>query len=66
MRGTFAPSDRAREITKSQSFTKPSRVLARFSVGGGNLDLANADSLVTIPKSWLDERIDLARVYAEI
>jgi catalase len=45
VRGTFAPSDRAREITKSQSFTQPSRVLARFSVGGGNLDLANADSL---------------------
>jgi catalase len=45
VRGTYAPSDRAREITKSQSFTKPSRVLARFSIGGGNLELANTDSL---------------------
>lgn len=33
--GTYAPSDQAREITKSCSFTKPSRVLARFSVEGG-------------------------------
>ena len=32
MRGTYAPSDQAREITKSRSFTKPSRVLARFSL----------------------------------
>ncbi len=30
VRGTYAPSDRAAEITKSQSFTRPSRVLARF------------------------------------
>lgn len=35
VRGTYTPSDRAREITKSSSFTKPSRVLARFSVDGG-------------------------------
>jgi catalase len=34
VRGTYAPSDRAKEITKSCSFTKPSRVLARFSVEG--------------------------------
>jgi catalase len=45
VRGTYAPSDRAREITKSQSFTKPSRVLAHFSVGGGNLELASIDRL---------------------
>ncbi len=32
MRGTYAPSDQAREITKSRSFTRPSRVLARFSL----------------------------------
>ncbi|MBR1191944.1 catalase [Bradyrhizobium sp. AUGA SZCCT0160] len=36
VRGTYIPSDRASEITRSQSFTKPSRVLARFSVGGGD------------------------------
>ena len=35
VRGTYAPSDQAKEITKSRSFTKPSRVLARFSVEGG-------------------------------
>lgn len=35
VRGTYAPSDQAREITRSCSFTKPSRVLARFSVEGG-------------------------------
>ncbi|MGY3038398.1 catalase [Bradyrhizobium sp. USDA 4354] len=31
VRGTYAPSDQAKEITKSRSFTMPSRVLARFS-----------------------------------
>ena len=45
VRGTYAPADRAKEITKSQSFTKPSRVLARFSVGGGNPELAHSNSL---------------------
>jgi catalase len=35
VRGTYAPSDRANEITKSRSFTKPCRVLARFAVGEG-------------------------------
>ncbi|WP_409410853.1 catalase [Bradyrhizobium sp. sBnM-33] len=41
VRGTYAPSDQAKEITKSCSFTKPSRVLARFSVerGPGTTDL---------------------------
>jgi catalase len=37
VRGTYAASDRAAEITKSRSFTRPSRVLARFSVGGGRV-----------------------------
>lgn len=31
VRGTYTPSDRAAEVTRSLSFTKPSRVLARFS-----------------------------------
>ena len=35
VRGTYTPSDRAEEITRSRSFTRPSRVLARFSVGSG-------------------------------
>ena len=46
VRGTYVPSDRAEEITKSRSFTKPSRVLARFSVGGGNPKVADTDNLV--------------------
>lgn len=32
MRGTYAPSEQAQEVTRSRSFTKPSRVLARFSL----------------------------------
>lgn len=46
VRGTYVPSERAEEITKSQSFTKPSRVLARFSVGGGNPKVADTNNLV--------------------
>ena len=46
VRGTYIPSDQAEEITRSLSFTKPSRVLARFSVGGGNPKAADADNLV--------------------
>jgi catalase len=46
VRGTYVPSDRAVEITKSQSFIKPSRVLARFSVGGGNPTAADTDKFV--------------------
>lgn len=46
VRGTYVPSDRAEEITKSQSFTKASRVLARFSVGGGNPKVADTNNLV--------------------
>ena len=36
VRGTYVSSDQATEITRSRSFTKPSRVLARFSVGDGD------------------------------
>jgi catalase len=46
VRGTYTPSDRAADITKSQSFTKPSRVLGRFSVGGGNPAVADTNKLV--------------------
>jgi catalase len=46
VRGTYTPSDRAAEITRSLSFTKPSRVLARFSVGGGNPDVADTSNFV--------------------
>lgn len=43
--GAYIPSDQAEEITKSQSFTRPSRVLARFSVGSGNPRVADTDKL---------------------
>jgi catalase len=46
VRGTYIPSDRAEEITRSRSFTRPSRVLARFSVGGGNPRVADTDRLM--------------------
>lgn len=46
VRGTYVPSDRAQEITKSGSFTRPSRVLARFSVNGGNPKVEDADNLL--------------------
>ncbi|MCK1393853.1 catalase family peroxidase [Bradyrhizobium sp. 1] len=46
VRGTYTPSDRAGDITRSQSFTRPSRVLARFSVGGGNPNVADTNNLV--------------------
>ena len=36
VRGTYTPSAEAARVTKSLSFTRPSPVLARFSVGGGN------------------------------
>lgn len=34
--GTFTPTAEAKALTKSAAFDKPSRVVARFSVGGGN------------------------------
>jgi catalase len=46
VRGTYVPSNQAEEITKSRSFTGPSRVLARFSVGGGNPKAADTDNRV--------------------
>jgi catalase len=46
VRGTYTASDQAEEITKSRSFTKPSRVLARFSLDGGNTTAANTKLLL--------------------
>lgn len=46
VRGTYIPSDRADEVTKSQSFTRPSRVLARFSVDGGDVDVTDIKNRV--------------------
>lgn len=46
VRGTYAPSDQASEITKSRSFTRPCRVLARFSIDGDNPGAAGTGKLV--------------------
>ena len=46
VRGTYMPSEQAAQITKSLSFTRASRVLARFSVGGGNPKVADTNKLV--------------------
>ena len=46
VRGTYTASDRAEEITKSRSFTGPSRVLARFSVSGGDPEVADTENRV--------------------
>ncbi|OAF06415.1 catalase [Bradyrhizobium neotropicale] len=45
VRGTYIPSDRADEITRSRSFTRPSRVLARFSENAGNPSILDAGDL---------------------
>jgi catalase len=46
VRGAYIPSDRAAEITRSMSFTRPSRVLACFSADDGNPKVAGDDNLV--------------------
>jgi catalase len=43
VRGAYIPSDQAKEITKSRSFTHPSRVLARFAIDGDNRKAANTN-----------------------
>ena len=44
--GTFTPTAEARGLSKSEIFTKTSKVLARFSVGGGNPKVADATKTV--------------------
>jgi catalase len=44
--GTFTPTAEARALTKSAAFSKPSRVVARFSVGGGNPKVPDATKTV--------------------
>lgn len=46
VRGSYTPAERAGEVTRSLSFTQPSRVLARFSVGGGNPKVADTNKAV--------------------
>jgi len=45
VRCTYIPSDQAGEITKSRSFTRPSRVLARFSQSTGGSRMPDARNL---------------------
>ncbi|WP_346659046.1 MULTISPECIES: catalase [unclassified Bradyrhizobium] len=63
VRGTYIPSDRAEEITKSRSFTAASRVLARFSVDGGSLHVPDAARLTLRGFSFrlgdIDHRSDI-------
>lgn len=44
--GTYVPSDQAEDITRSPSFTRASRVLARFSLGGGDPSVADNNGRV--------------------
>lgn len=63
VRGTYIPSDRAEEITKSRSFTAASRVLARFSVDGGNPRIPDTHDFVLRGFSFrlgdIDHRSDI-------
>jgi catalase len=44
--GTFTPTAEAKTLTKSVAFEKPSRVVARFSVGGGNPKVMDGNKAV--------------------
>jgi catalase len=44
--GTFTPAPGAKALSKATIFDKPSRVVARFSVGGGNPKVADATKTV--------------------
>jgi catalase len=44
--GTFTPTAEAKTLTKSVAFAKPSKVVARFSVGGGNPKVPDATKTV--------------------
>jgi catalase len=46
VRGSYTPSQAAAQVTKSPSFTKPSPVLGRFAVGGGNPKVMDTNKLV--------------------
>lgn len=46
VRGSFTPSKDVAQITRSASFNRPSSVVARFSVGGGNPKVADNNKAV--------------------
>ena len=55
--GTFTPTPEGKALSKSAAFDKPSRVVARFSVGGGNPKVPDATKTVNRGFSFkLDER----------
>jgi len=54
--GTFTPTAEGKALSKSAAFDKPSRVVARFSVGGGNPKVPDATKTVNRGFSFkLDE-----------
>ena len=54
--GTFTPTAEGKALSKSAAFEKPSRVVARFSVGGGNPKIPDATKTVNRGFSFkLDE-----------
>ena len=46
VRGTYTPARDAARVTRSPSFNRPSAVVARFSVGGGNPKVADNNKAV--------------------
>jgi catalase len=48
VRGHYAPSEQAAEITRSVSFTQPGRLLTRFSMEGGNSKVPDTNKLVLL------------------
>ena len=46
LRGNYVPSSDVKKITRSLSFTRPSPVVARFSIGGGNPHAADTNKTV--------------------
>lgn len=44
--GSYAPGKDAASVTRSASFTKPGKVLARFAVGGGNPKVSDNNKAV--------------------
>lgn len=44
--GTFTPTAEARAVTKSVAFARPSKIVARFAVGGGNPKVMDGNKAV--------------------
>jgi len=46
VRGNYTPHEQASRVTRSRSFTEPSQVIGRFSMGGGNPRVADTTKTV--------------------